>query len=534
MVEHQMVNREERCVMRRIIGGWVARVMGIAAGALLLPGVSHAQGDSAAVHARVSGVVFDSLASRPLGGAIVQLVTINESRQARSVETAANGAFVFDSVEAGTYLLGFYHPLLDSLGVQAPLTRVDVRVRGDLRAPLAVPSARTLRLAFCGARAIVDSVGLYVGAVRGASDGFARTQGVVRVQWAELTIGASGIERSVQGVEREAGEQGVVAVCGLPIGGTVMVRAASGTDSSGFAELEVPAAGIVRRDLFVGASRGVAVRDSTADSTSGTTVAETSIVRRGDASMRGMVSKADGTPVDGARLSFWGAGLEVTSTSTGSYRLDQLPAGTYTLEARALGFLPQRRAIDVMATGETVADFRLESFGTFLDTVKVTAQSVWKSREMREFDERRKRGFGTFLDEDAIEKRHPIYVGDLLRMTPGVQVVPGGFGQRVLMRGMGFQAYCSPSIWVDGMRVMNMDGDLDAFVNVQDIKAMEVYPRGGTVPVQFQTLEGCGSLVIWTGARRVQFDPKAAKKAKKGGAAMRMPELKRVKVGTVR
>ena len=83
------------------------------------------------------------------------------------------------------------------------------------------------------------------------------------------------------------------------------------------------------------------------------------------------------------------------------------------------------------------------------------------------------------------------------------------------MRGTGFQAYCYPTLYIDGVRVFNNDGDLDAFVNVQDIRAMEVYPRGGSVPVEFQTLEGCGSLVIWTGGRRPQFEPKKAPKPEK-------------------
>jgi hypothetical protein len=50
------------------------------------------------------------------------------------------------------------------------------------------------------------------------------------------------------------------------------------------------------------------------------------------------------------------------------------------------------------------------------------------------------------------------------------------------------------------MRVFNVDGDLDAIVNVQDA-GHRVY-TGGSVPVQFQTLEGCGALVVWTGGRR--------------------------------
>lgn len=458
------------------------------------------------VRARVSGVVFDSLSSRPLTGAIVQLVPVSNAVSARSVQTVGSGAFSFDSVGAGSYLLGFYHPLLDSLGIAAPLSRVDVRTTGDVRAPLAIPSALTLRRALCGPKAVTDSIGVYVGYVRGATDGFARAKSLVKAQWSEISIGSEGIQRVTPSVQGETSDAGGVAICGLPVGGTVMLRAWNATDSSGFAELEVPAHGLLRRDLFIGTSRTVALRDSTADSTATSTT-----VLRGNGTLRGVVRRPDGVPLEGARLVFWGSGVEVATTSTGAYRMAELPAGTHTMEARALGFLPQRIPIDVMEGVESVSDFTLESFGTYLDTVKVTGRRVYASRQVQEFEERRKRGFGTFMDEDDIEKRNPFFVGDLLRMTPGVQVVPGQFGNRILMRGMGFQVNCYPAVFIDGMKVMNMDGDIDSYVNVQEIRALEVYPRGSSVPVQFQTLDGCGSLVIWTGGRRPKYEASSKK-----------------------
>jgi hypothetical protein len=112
--------------------------------------------------------------------------------------------------------------------------------------------------------------------------------------------------------------------------------------------------------------------------------------------------------------------------------MQELPEGTFTVEARALGFLPHRRAVDILAGSEAVANLTMESFGTFLDTVKVTAQRVFTSRQMQEFEQRRKSGFGHFMDEDAINRRNPFYMSDLLRMTPGVQIARGqGFGDRV-------------------------------------------------------------------------------------------------------
>lgn len=67
---------------------------------------------------RVTGTVYDSVRSRPLGGAVVQLVRAAELTAARSVTADSLGRFVIDSVTPGAHLVGFYHPLLDVLGVE--------------------------------------------------------------------------------------------------------------------------------------------------------------------------------------------------------------------------------------------------------------------------------------------------------------------------------------------------------------------------------------------------------------------------------
>ena len=209
--------------------------LGLSQVAALFPAPLIAQGDPPPPRARISGVVFDSLSSRPLAGAIVQLVPAQEAARARSAESGANGAFAFDSVEAGTYLLGFYHPLLDSLGIAAPLSRVEVRTNRGVSAPLAIPSGPTIRAALCGPRAVADTLGVFIGFVRSATDGFPRPLSSVRVQWSELTIGSGGMHRVTPTIDGETSEQGGVAICGIPVGGSVLLRAWNGSDSSGFA-----------------------------------------------------------------------------------------------------------------------------------------------------------------------------------------------------------------------------------------------------------------------------------------------------------
>ena len=73
-----------------------------------------------AAPARVQGVVFDSIANRPLAGAMVQLVELPPGHNAHTVITDSLGRFQMDSVRPGSYVAGFLHPLLDSIGIEAP------------------------------------------------------------------------------------------------------------------------------------------------------------------------------------------------------------------------------------------------------------------------------------------------------------------------------------------------------------------------------------------------------------------------------
>jgi hypothetical protein len=46
------------------------------------------------------------------------------------------------------------------------------------------------------------------------------------------------------------------------------------------------------------------------------------------------------------------------------------------------------------------------------------------------------------------------------------------------------------------------DGILENIVTANDVRAVEVYSRMSSTPPEYQSRNGCGSIVIWTGARR--------------------------------
>lgn len=475
-------------------------VLALAASALALP----AQDTASVAPARVRGTVFDSVARHPLGNATVQLVSAQDARIGWTTQSTAAGAFAFDSVPAGTFFLGFHHPSLDSLALEPRLLQLTTRPGATLQANLAIPSPATLRTTLCGADAVRDSVTLMQGYVRSSLTGAAAAGAEVMVQWTEIALGRGGIYGTPKRTVAETTAEGGFAVCGLPASGSVQVQAWSAAGSSGLVDFDIPENQFIRRDLYVGPSvtRTIAIApDSGAENIPPFEIS----VMRGDERVRGMVRRSEGTPIAGARLAVSGSGFEATTGSDGTFTFDSLPAGTQTLEVRALGFLPMRHLVDVMVGSVRSTDVVLESFGVFLDTVKVRAERAFTSKQLEEFEKRRRFGNGFFLNEDEIERRNPLFATDLVREAAGVHVLPATMGRsQVLMRAPG-GGVCRPAVFVDGQRILiSGDDHLDQFVNSQDVRGIEVYSRQNRTPLEFTSLvDGCGSIVFWTGGRRV-------------------------------
>ena len=441
---------------------------------------------------KVTGEVIDSTRNRPLANATVQLVDAAQPGRILATRTDERGTFVVDSVTPGVYLAGFLHPRLDSLGLESTLLRLEVSTPDLVRLPLGVPSASTIITARCGPETPDMRAGLFFGTVRSAATGAGATGARVRAQFSRNVVVPRGIERRPQVSFGTATADGTFAVCGVPPNAMVVVRGFTPTDSSGFVELTVPANGLLVRDLFV----GTATRTSPSTERAATSTSQL----QGTARVRGLVRSAAGRPVNGARLVLWGAGRDGSSNAAGQYALNTLPEGSYMLEVRAVGFQPLRVPIDLRPELEVVSDITLSPLVASVDTMRVRADRM--TVPLEEFNRRRRLGFGHFLDEAAITKKGPTYMADIFRGTPGIVTMPGEFGRdRVLLRGTGMTGDCAPAVFINGMFVNIEDGDMDVIINPKDVRAVEIYARTSSIPIQFEMRNGCGSVVIWTGAR---------------------------------
>jgi len=422
--------------------------------------------------ARVEAYVHDSLAGGPLADATVQLGSLTDLSFVRTARTDSTGRLAFTGLPAGRYRLGFMHRVLDELGIDAPERELRVDGSGVHHVELAVPSPMRLRTALCGPTAATDSAAAIVGTVRSPIDQMPVADAGVSAQWVEFTLGSGGIQQRAPRITARTGASGWFALCGLPAG-IVTVSVAGGSDSIPRLDFQLAAQQLLRRDLYLSAP--------------------------GRGELAGRVVTADSArPLAGARVTVVG-GPQGETTPTGDWRLTEVPLGTQLLEVRAVGYYPERLAVDVVA-GSAPVVVALQTFGAVLDAIRVTAQRT-RAADLGGFEARQRRGgMGRFLSAEQILRRNVLETSDLLRNMPGF-IGDGSLTMRSnFSDGAGnYGTDCTAEVYVDGHLMRGIStAELDALVKPEHIVGIEVYAPGSPRPPQFDSgLSGCGSLVIW-------------------------------------
>ncbi len=469
-----------------------------AAGAQTADTIRHSPGSV------VSGVVRDSIARGPLAGAVVELVAADSpSRFARTAFSDSLGRFTLTDVPDGRHKLGFFHPMLDSLGLEPPLREVNVSGHQMLHVDLAIPSPERLRAIICGGRrAGSDSGGVLIGTVRDAYNGSSATGATVVGEWIELSFRRDAMVRR-QVVRRVAktGENGWFSMCNVPRAGIIALVASHGSDSTDLIEVQAPAQGFLRHDLYLG-PRGTATSDRPSPSLPVSPGGQ--LVRNNDGRLRGIVVRtADGRPLADAQISIAG-GSQTRSNERGEWMLTDAPAGTRMIDVRALGYYPERRRVDVVPGSPSVS-VSLSTLEAVLDTVRVRSSRL--GGDATGFETRRMSGIGHFYTPADIARWQPVVLSEIFRLVPGVRLefVTGGVDRRITVRGPFGE--CEPSIYINGQPMTTFSGrsvvtltadDLDTWVRPHDVIGIEVY-TGETTPVQYQQgMSGCGSILIWT------------------------------------
>lgn len=451
---------------------------------------------AAAQRADVFGTVFDSLSGVPLGGATVQLATSDLHGRVLSTRTDSEGRFQLQDVRPGEYLVGFTHPFLDSLGLEIPPRKLLIDENtAQLQFALAIPTPLAVRSQLCPATQPTDSSGLILGFLRDADTGTHLDSGTVILEWTEVIVSRDGIHAERKSATAPATGAGWFALCGLSTAGPISARAEMGGNASGYIDIKVPPRGVLHRDFSIpigAAAVTVAVTDTGANGAAP--------LRRGSATITGVVRNDQGKPLGGAQLMVWGSGRSTTSNDDGKFRITGLPAGTQTVETRYVGYSPERVTVDLVSDRTVPVTIAMSQRADVLDAVTVYGQTQL-DRDLAGFNTRRKLGFGRFITRADIAKQNPLRFTDLLRSTPGLRIVAtGGLDYSIVASHGGIAGgACQPLIYINGVLLANSSG-IDMMVEPNEIAAVEIYNGVGETPPQFRggTKGECGSIAIWT------------------------------------
>jgi hypothetical protein len=192
------------------------------------------------------------------------------------------------------------------------------------------------------------------------------------------------------------------------------------------------------------------------------------------------------------------AGQAVRSGADGNFVIVAPAPGAYRLRADLPGY---RTAIspgmDLQGGDRVALVWRVVPDTQQLRPVQITSSNRLSSGRVGGFYDRMQRhGFGTFITRDQIEKRHPVWVSDLLRTTPGLVVEPKP-------TGVGFDVRttegCRPEVFVDGVHYPLYFESVDDVVHPDEIEGIEVYAHAAEVPAEYHVPGSpCGVIAIWT------------------------------------
>ena len=415
---------------------------------------------------------------------------------AQNVEAPAGSieGIVYDS------LLTFAHPAFDAAGVQAPQVGVSVAGSSKARVTIATPKGTTLINASCpGPRA--EQTGLLIGVVREVENGQPLPGARVVSRWFEITIGNQGPRYETIETSATSDQNGVFRLCGIPADIPVLVHARSETQESGRVEVYFGGQDVAFRDFSI-STTDTAARIM-ADSLVEGSVDSTAVMGvRGAGIARGTVRDANGRPLANVRVGTLDRGTVALTNPDGEFTLVGIPAGTQTLELRAIGYAPTRQAVVLKPNTTTEITTKLDRAAQTLASVRVLGQRKDARLTKAGFEDRRRHGVGFFLDADEIARRSGIYLGDGLRMAPGIMPSYTQRGRIFTMRSNWGGDRCSPTYYLDGMRWYALDQnpipELERYIQPHDLAAVEVYAGGASTPAQFDGGNGCGAVVFWT------------------------------------
>ncbi|MFQ5689891.1 MAG: carboxypeptidase-like regulatory domain-containing protein [Gemmatimonadota bacterium] len=211
-------------------------------------------------------------------------------------------------------------------------------------------------------------------------------------------------------------------------------------------------------------------------------------------SLYGTVRHAGGGgPVENAHVRLIVRRRAVLTDSAGRYRFDGLPPGVDTVRVNVLGLAPRESVVRLRPGSAVRLDVEMDVAPVGVEELRVQLERGRRTRLAR-LQRRIATGTGQYITRNEID-RAPGQLSLLFHHVVGARVDYAGSGRfSVLLRNLFDRGTCTPHIFINGGRAVGFR--VDDF-EPPDVAGIEVYP-GPEIPSEFQSVDGCGAIVIWT------------------------------------
>jgi hypothetical protein len=227
---------------------------------------------------------------------------------------------------------------------------------------------------------------------------------------------------------------------------------------------------------------------------------------------------SSGRPLAGVEVVIVGSQWRTLTDGSGRYWIPMLPAGRRLALFRSVGFRPVQEWV-VLGSADTVwSNVLLIPQAVRLDSIVVTASPDQpRGLGLEAFEERRRLGFGRFIDSATLRRNEHVPLVQLLGRLQGIEFarVPGETGQiaaksarrqvggpcfmQVILDGVVLYRSVAPAgVQSNALLGINPPTDLQMF-SVAGLAAVEVYRGASETPIEFGgSGAGCGTVVLWT------------------------------------
>lgn len=207
-----------------------------------------------------------------------------------------------------------------------------------------------------------------------------------------------------------------------------------------------------------------------------------------------------GRPLAGVDVSVAGSDQRTLTDNSGRYSLNRLPPGRRMVLFRSIGFRPVQEWVLLGQTDTLWANPMMIPSTVRLDPIVVTAApNAPRGIGVEAFEERRRLGFGKFIDSTLLRRSEHRQLSHLLEGFPGIL-----FERTIKSREripystrMQRERKCYLAVYLDGSP-LPAPVDVNMF-EPASLSAVEYYRSAAEVPVEYGGTTGqCGAILLWT------------------------------------